>query len=75
MNLMKQILEDTQIAQDAGFAKPKRKKQSALKMGMKHATKIQGTRAVKKALGNGLIGSIAALLMREGVNKMSDKVK
>jgi len=57
------------IASRDGWVEPKKKKQSAVKLGAKHAARVATTRAVKSSLGNGLTGSIAALIARNFINK------
>lgn len=63
------LIEEVKQAREAGFVAPKRKRKSAAELGTKHAAKVAATRAVKDVLGNGIIGQIASVLMRDQINK------
>ncbi len=60
---------DNNLAEEMGFAKPTKGRKSAVNMGAKHTVKTIANRSVKDTLGNGIVGSIAALLVRTMINK------
>ena len=69
MTLNEKLKLDASIAEQAGFTKPKRTKQSVATLGAKHASRVAIDRTVKGALGNGLLGSIASLIARDTFKK------
>lgn len=69
MTLQEKLALENQVAEQAGFVKPKRAKQSPLTLGAKHASRVAIDRTVKQALGNTLLGSICSLLAKDAFKK------
>jgi len=69
MTLQEKLKLENELAVQAGFDKPKRKKQSPLTLGAKHAARVQIDRMVKDAIGNNVLGAICSLLAKDAFKK------